>query len=208
MASPELEYKGLRYRTETEVYAPHDDTWLLVEAVRTLGPLQGKTVVEVGCGAGLGLLQAVRQGADGVGVDRNRAALRLTRANARSNDLADRVDVVQADLVGPLDLAQVDVLLFNPPYLPTEPHERLPGDLNLAFDGGPTGNETLFRFADALAARSDRRLPELILVTSSLNDRAALKRRLAAAGFEDITELGVAAFPFERLFVERFTRRG
>ena len=39
MADVVLEYQGLRYRTHTEVYAPHDDTWLLVDGVRSLGRL-------------------------------------------------------------------------------------------------------------------------------------------------------------------------
>lgn len=204
---PELEYRGIRYHTHTEVYAPHDDTWLLVDAVRSLGSLAEKTVVEVGCGAGLGLLAAVGCGARGIGVDRNVAALRLSRENARLNGLD--IGLVRGDLTTPFELAGVDLLLFNPPYLPTAPEERLPGDLNLAFDGGPTGNETLFRFMAALAVHAQSgRLPELVLVTSSLNDRVALKERLRIAGYGEGDELGTASFPFERLFVERFVADG
>lgn len=202
--APEYEYKGLRYRTHTEVYAPHDDTWLLVDAVRSLGSLVDKTVVEVGCGAALGLLAAVAQGATGIGVDRNLQAVRLARDNARTNGL--RAGLVQGDLTTAVALDRVDLLLFNPPYLPTGTGERLPGDLNLAFDGGPTGNETLFRFAKILEAAhvAGTALPALVLVTSSLNDRTGVTRRLQRAGYDTGTELGTAAFPFERLYVAHF----
>ena len=200
-----LEYAGLRYRTHTEVYAPHDDTWLLIDAVRALGALRGRVVVEVGAGAGLGLLAAVRQGARGIALDRNLSALRLARENARLNGFGD-VSFVQGDLLGAFRPHGVDVLLFNPPYLPTGPDERLPGDLNLAFDGGPTGNETVLRFVASLQAWADAgaRVPEAVLVTSSLNDRAAVRAGLAAAGLGAVSELGTRAFPFERLFVEHF----
>lgn len=198
-----LEYHGLRYRTHSHVYAPHDDTWLLVDAVRGLGGLEGRTVVEVGCGAGLGLIAAAVAGARGVGTDRNVDALRLARANAALNGVDGQLAFVHADLAGPVDLGAVDVLLFNPPYLPTDPEERLPGDLNLAFDGGPSGNETLLRFTDQLVAA--RTVPRtLILVTSSLNDRAVIHQRLVDAGYGAPDEVGRKAFPFERLYAERF----
>ncbi|MBW3582169.1 MAG: methyltransferase [Euryarchaeota archaeon] len=202
-----FEYRGLRYGTHTEVYVPHDDTWLLVDAVRDVdGVGKGDIVVETGCGAGLGLIAATGRGARGIGIDRNPAALRLARDNARLNEVSDRVDVVLGDLVAPVDLDRVDWLLFNPPYLPTAREERLPGALNLAFDGGPTGNETLFRFVSMLEAHAARgkHRPALLLVTSSLNDRGRIKTRLAAAGWDEVEPLGSAAFPFERLYAEAF----
>lgn len=205
--SVEFDYNGLRYHTHSHVYAPHDDTWLLVDAVRALGNLEGTRVVEVGCGAGLGLLAAVRAGAQGVGTDRNLEALRLAQRNAELNGLGARSDFLQTDLLAGVNLEHVDHVLFNPPYLPTGPHERLPGDLNLAFDGGVTGNETLFRFAEWFAQLGLQRLPALTLVTSSLNDRPGIEARLRAAGYGPSHVLGEKGFPFERLYAERFGQR-
>lgn len=209
MAAVVHEYRGIRYTTHTEVYAPHDDTWLLVDAVHDLEGLEkGMRVLEVGCGAALGLIAALRRGARGVGLDRNPAALRLARENARRNDVGDRTDLVCGDLLGPVRLERFDWVLFNPPYLPTAPEERLPGDLNLAFDGGPSGNETILRFigdlTSAMEAVTPADRPGLLMVTSSLNDRDAFKRALAAVGYTDVTGLGSKAFPFERLHAEAY----
>lgn len=210
MAQPPVihEHLGLRYATHTEVYVPHDDTWLLVGAVQGGPSLRGKTVVEVGCGAGLGVIAALRHGAEhGIGVDLNLAAVRLANENAALNGVADRFEAVHGDLMDPVDLAEIDLVLFNPPYLPTAPEERLPGDLNLAFDGGATGNETILRFSDQLVAHEQRTgsVPDVLFVLSSLNDLRAVKTRLAAAGLSEVEERGWAKFDFERLGAHAFT---
>jgi release factor glutamine methyltransferase len=47
-----------------------------------------------------------------------------------------------AGLRGPFDL-----VLFNPPYLPTRQEERIDDWLEFALDGGETGREVIRRFA-------------------------------------------------------------
>jgi release factor glutamine methyltransferase len=39
------------------------------------------------------------------------------------------------------------MILFNPPYLPTQPNERIPDWLEYALDGGISGREVITRFA-------------------------------------------------------------
>jgi len=73
------------------------------------------------------------------------------------------LDAVQGDLVSPLRLGQIDVLVFNPPYVPTEdlPVPVGPGEvmtrfeedsrlLELSYAGGKDGMETTDRLIDAL----------------------------------------------------------
>jgi release factor glutamine methyltransferase len=201
-----FEYAGLQYETRRDVYAPAEDSWLLVDAVAGLGDLSDRLVVEVGCGAGLALLAAVRQGARGVGVDRNPAALRLARRNAELNGLVARVGLVRGDLLSALALNRVDLLLFNPPYLPTAPEERLGDEVGLAVEGGESGDEVVLRFVTMLEAarRVDKPVPAVLLVTSSLNDRAGIRAALARAGLDQVEPLGEAASFFERLHVEHY----
>ncbi len=126
-----MRWKGLLVQTHEDVYKPSDDTFLLADVVRErVGP--GKRFLEVGSGAGLVAMVAAEAGAEAFATDMNPHAAQLIGHNARANQL--RVHVVRTDLVAGIN-GQFDVVAFNPPYLPTAEDERVPGPLNLAFDG-------------------------------------------------------------------------
>src|SRR5512146_2679345 len=63
----------------------------------------GERVVEAGCGAGAALLAAAvrRPGAWFTGLERDPATAALARRNAAENGLADRVEVIEADVAQP-----------------------------------------------------------------------------------------------------------
>ncbi|HEX9815349.1 MAG TPA: HemK2/MTQ2 family protein methyltransferase [Candidatus Thermoplasmatota archaeon] len=134
---------GLRYATRDDVYDPHDDTELLIEAVRAK---PGEAALDLGCGAGLVGIQLRKLGARVVCSDLNESALRLARENAKRNNVD--VMVARTDLTKGLRLGRFDVVAFNPPYLPTTPEERLSKPLNYAFDGGDDGLAPTNRFLD------------------------------------------------------------
>lgn len=180
------------------VYRPSDDTFLLARAVHEhVKP--GMHFLEVGCGAGLVSLVAANVGAVVTCTDANPRAVALARHNARENRLpleAHETDLL-AGLPGPFD-----AIAFNPPYLPTASEEFIPGPLNLAFDGGPDGNQVVLRFADQLAALAPS--PGLVLIVhSSLADPDPLRRRMAMLGYANDVLLQESHF-FERLTVQRF----
>lgn len=207
--SPVFEYAGLRYRTHDDVYQPEDDTWLLVDMIQGL-ELQGKRVLELGCGAGLGLLAAVQNGARGIGSDRNPWAVRLLLENARLNGLQSNVQAVRGDLVSGFHLRGVDLLVFNPPYLPTAPEDRVQGDLNLAFDGGLSGDVVIDRFLAQLedAHATGGRVPETLLVLSNHNDRERVHRRLEALGLKGVAQSEKRRYLFHQVWVERLSPSG
>ena len=103
----------------------------------------GDWVLEVGTGSGHIAASLAGRAALVVALDINPHAVRA----ARRRD----VEVIRADLFagvrGPFDL-----VLFNPPYLPTAPDERLDDWLEYALDGGPDGRRTIARFLDGLPA--------------------------------------------------------
>lgn len=207
--SPDYEYAGLRYHVHDEVYQPEDDTWLLVDMIQRL-PLQGKRVLEIGCGAGLGLLAAVQNGARGIGSDRNPWAVRLLVENARLNRLQSDVQAVRGDLLSAFDLREVDLLVFNPPYLPTAPEDRVQGELNFAFDGGLSGDVVINRFLGQLENGPTRggRVPEILLVLSNHNDRAMVHSRLEALGLRGVAQSEKRRYLFHQVWVERFSPCG
>jgi release factor glutamine methyltransferase len=129
-----------------QVYQPEADTYLLFEeALKEIRP--GDRVLEVGTGSGYiaaGIIGLVKNSELDtcslvMGTDINPHAVRCTREKG--------VEVVRTNLFvglrGPFDL-----IVFNPPYLPTRPEERVEDWLEHALDGGPDGRAVLSRFAN------------------------------------------------------------
>lgn len=176
----EFLHHGLRLATAPEVYVPSENTFLLAEHAAA-GP--GRTVAEVGCGAGLASLVAARSGARAVALDRNPRAVALALANARRNGLA--VHGLVADLLGPLRPERVDVLLANLGYVPSAAVPDPRDGFALATQGGPGGMAVVQRLAEALVAARPRLGPgfEAAIVLSTLQDIGASRGRFEAAGF-------------------------
>lgn len=190
----------LFFTTHKDVYRPAEDTFLLAHAVHAeLATRPRGRFLEVGCGAAIVALVAARLGWDTTCTDANPEAIRLASHNAHENRLtvhAAETDLLQG-LAGPFD-----VVAFNPPYLPTLPEERLPGAINLAFDGGTSGNDVVLRFVEQVAALSPR--PSCVLVVhSSLSDPAHLQAAMARLGYRHDVAVE-QKLDFERLTVQRF----
>ena len=192
-----MNWDGLFVSTHRDVYEPSDDTFLLAQVADTVHAED--RFVEVGCGTGLVSLAAARKGAHVLSTDRNPHATALAQHNAKENGL--QLHAITTDLLAAVN-GHVDVVAFNPPYLPTAEDEHVEGPLDWAFDGGPDGNEVALRFADQVA---ERRPGMVLVIHSSLSDPAPLVDRMAVAGYQH----DVAAeqrLPYERLFVRRFRR--
>jgi release factor glutamine methyltransferase len=106
------------------VFTPRPATERLVRAA--LERIDGgrKRVADVGTGSGvIAVALAVRKPQIEVwAVDTSADAVELARENAKRNDVADRVHVVQGDLLEPVPVP-VDVVVANLPYLPDSLHD-------------------------------------------------------------------------------------
>lgn len=134
----------------------------------------GAAVLDLGTGTGIGALAAARWAGRVVAVDINPAAERCARINVLLNRVDDRVEVRGGDLFDPVEGERFDVILFNPPYYPGVPRNRL----DQAFRGG----EVAQRFARGMAAHLRPGGYALVLL-SSLGDAAGFLAELRAAGF-------------------------
>lgn len=180
------------------VYEPAEDSFLLAKAALKEAK-QGMQILEVGAGSGfvstvlLGNLKGIRL----LATEINPYAARCARENG--------VEVIRTDLFRGIKSKKpetlFDLILFNPPYLPTSEEEKVPGWLNYAFDGGISGRETLDRFLDEVGNYLKPNGKILVLI-SSITGLEAIMDKMRRLGFTaDVVER--KKISFEELIVVR-----
>lgn len=147
------------------MYAPQDDTALLVDAMQAAAIPVGARVLDIGTGTGALAIAAIRAGAAEVtGVDVSRRAVWTARVNAALQRLPLRVRLGNAlEVVAD---EQFDLVLANPPYVPAAGSCAARGAAR-AWDAGLDGRQLL----DPLCARMfDLLMPGgvLLMVHSAL----------------------------------------
>ena len=147
----EWDFMGLTFRLNKSTLIPEQDTEVLVETAleelkrRGLGeaPLR---ILDLCTGSGcilLSLLHELRN-AGGLGTDLSEEALEAARENAVRLGLQERAAFRQGDLWEPVGDERCDLIVSNPPYVPTEviptlePEVRC-GEPYAALDGGEDG---------------------------------------------------------------------
>ena len=148
---------GYDFQVSAEVLIPRPETEVLVElALEFLMHLPNPSVFDLGTGSGCIALSLAKRcsKASIIGSDVSREALALARANAVSLVTLDQVEFRHADgLAAFAKGEQVDLILSNPPYIPTanidtlEPEVR-DHDPRLALDGGADGMQFYRLLAD------------------------------------------------------------
>jgi release factor glutamine methyltransferase len=104
------------------VFTPREATEQLVDAA--LERIDGvpMRIADVGTGSGAVALAVNRPQIEVWATDTNPEAVELARANAQRYGVADRVHVVQGDILEPLPVP-VDLVVANLPYLPESEHD-------------------------------------------------------------------------------------
>ncbi|MFJ6438355.1 HemK2/MTQ2 family protein methyltransferase [Streptomyces sp. NPDC091416] len=166
--------------TPLGVYEPQADTSLLARAIRGEGVEAGMDVLDVGTGSGALALLAARSGARVTATDISWRAVLTARANAAL--AGHRIRVRRGDLTGPVAKQRFDLVVSNPPYVPT-PYGfrgRRHGSAR-AWNAGLTGRQAI----DRLCARAPDVLRPggvLLMVHSGLCGVDESLRRLEGSG--------------------------
>jgi release factor glutamine methyltransferase len=179
---------------DIHVYPVREDTHLLLEAAgEEIRP--SDRVLEVGVGSGYIAHQLQGRAAWIVATDINPHAVRKAKEEG--------IDVLRTNLMAGI-CGSFDLVLFNPPYLPTRPEERIEDWLEYALDGGPSGREVIARFAEqvvSILAVQGR----ILLLISSLTGQKEVERIFTHQGMVGsiVKETFIEG---EMLFVYRFCR--
>lgn len=143
------EFMGKAFSITRDVLIPRSDTEILcAEAIKAIPADEPARLLDLCCGSGcIGIAAAlVRPALSVVLADNSSSALTVARRNARFHGLGTRAATVKVDALQPLPamLGAFDVVVCNPPYIPTEEIESL--DVSVkdyeprkALDGGKDG---------------------------------------------------------------------
>lgn len=144
------EFYGLPMITNTDVLIPRMDTEKLVDTVKELftGRKMDARILDLCCGSGcitcaIGHeMPATRL----VAIDISANALDVCRRNIAATKLISRVICMQADALSspPLGIGDFDMIVSNPPYIPSEEIKTLDSSVKdfepvWALDGGADG---------------------------------------------------------------------
>jgi release factor glutamine methyltransferase len=124
----ECEFYGLPFRVTPDVLIPRPETEHLVESVLGLAPVFARPrIVDVGTGSGAiaAALAHKLPGSRIAAIDVSGAALDLARENAKRNGVAQHIRFLQGDLLAPAAGETFDVVVSNPPYVPSADRETL-----------------------------------------------------------------------------------
>lgn len=182
------EFWSLRFALSPETFDPRPDSETLIEAALAALPDRAEPyrVLDLGTGTGCLLLALLSElpNAVGVGVDRSAAAVATARQNAQALGLSSRARLLVGDWGAALG-GEWDVILANPPYIPSGEIESLMPEVarhepRPALDGGPDGLDA-YR---ALAPEIHRLLAPagLAFLELGLGQKAAVMALLAGVG--------------------------
>jgi len=143
---------NLEIQTHPEVYDPAEDTFLLLEEI---DPHVEDSVFEIGSGTGIIALYCVQEGANVICSDINPFAVDLIKKNYKKNksQLTGSLEIRKGSLFDVLPKDETfDLIIFNPPYLPTSKEEYVGGNgwFDKAVSGGKNGLETTKPFLQQL----------------------------------------------------------
>jgi release factor glutamine methyltransferase len=192
----ETNFMGLKIAVDRRALIPRPETEILVE--QALGYCRGRggtplSILDVGVGSGNIAIAVARYHPEAsvVGIDVSPDALALARSNVRGHRLDRRVALVLADVLnGPLPFptGMFDVVLSNPPYIPSaevgglDPEIRLFEPTLATTDGsdGLTFYRKLSALAAALLANGG-----ILMVETGYNQARAVEAIFSGAGLRD-----------------------
>lgn len=189
-------FKSKGFEVYPQVYEPAEDTFLIAEHLEVQ---RGEKVLELGTGCGMLAILAAEAGAEVVATDISAVAIECARKNAISHRVEDRIDFRLGYLFEPVAKEKYDLIIFNPPYLPTSTEEETGDILGKAWEGGRDGRAVIDPFLEEVSSHLTDQ-GRVIFVQSSLSN---LTKTLSVLDIKGLSHriLAKKKFPHEELFL-------
>jgi release factor glutamine methyltransferase len=190
----EREFFDRPFRVQPGVLIPRPETELAVEvALEWVAALDARTVVDVGTGSGCIAVTLALEAADAghqvavTATDVSDVALDVARANATHLGAAT-ITWLRCDLLADVD-GPVDLVVSNPPYVPTRDRDTLSADVRdyepgSALFAGPDGLDVIRRLVPVAAARL--RPGGVLVMEVGHGQWPAVTQLLEASGFTGV----------------------
>lgn len=183
-------FRDIIVKTDRRALIPRPETELLVgEALKILRP--GMRAADIGTGSGCLIISLASEfpSAKYTAVDLSSDALALAQQNAVLNGVDNRIHFLQGDLLEPFKPRSLDVIISNPPYIPSKTIEKLDQSVRSyeplqALDGGTDGLDCYRRLLKQ--AVTVLKPGGHLFLEIGFDQGAALREMLTAEGFEQI----------------------
>lgn len=140
------EFMKLKFLVNKNVLIPRQDTEILVEEVIKIAKnIERPEILDLCTGSGaiaVSLAKYVKE-AKITAVDISIGALEVAKKNAKFNGVSKSIEFIQSDMFIKLKNRKYDIIVSNPPYIPTMDIKNLPKDVQkepiIALNGGKNG---------------------------------------------------------------------
>lgn len=167
----ELKYKNYVLKIPEEIYLPAEDTYLLLETIQK--KIKNKKIndcLEMGFGNGIISLELYDQCKQLFCVDINPIATKYFNVIKKKYNLKN-MKIIKSNLFEKIKTKKFDLIIFNPPYVPSEKIE------DNSTDGGRYGRQTIIPFINQLPKHLKKQ-GECYLLISSLNNIRYIKKQI------------------------------
>ncbi|MDD5416693.1 MAG: methyltransferase [Candidatus Aenigmarchaeota archaeon] len=193
MVTVPLDINGKRYDLDVfeDVYLPLEDSFLVAKHIKKV---DGKNVLDIGCGSGILSVISAARGANVTAVDINEIALHNTNENAKKHKL--KIKVKKSNLFSGVR-KKFDLILFNPPYVPEDEQDRyLSENMKLALTSGLQGSGLIKKFLKEFEKYLKPDGQVLMIISSDNN--------LKLKGWKEIDS---ASFFFEKIMLMKYKNK-
>jgi release factor glutamine methyltransferase len=147
-------FMSLDFKINRSVLIPRPETEKLVEITIDLVKNRKFTIADIGTGSGVIAISLAKYLPEikVIGIDTSPDAINLAQKNVEDHKLSDRCEFRKGNLFEPLK-EKVDIIVSNPPYIPTKDIETLETDVKdweptQALDGGADGLDYIRKLID------------------------------------------------------------
>jgi len=184
---------GLKIFVNQNVLIPRPETELLVEAVTNFcSNIDSRiSILDIGTGSGAIAVSLAKNipHTKIIATDISIRALNIAQKNAEYNNVLSQIKFMQGDLFSPVSGKKFDVIVSNPPYIPTNEIKTLQPEVKdfeprAALDGGDDGLDVIRRIASE--AKNYLNPKGYLIFEFGFGQSAEIKKLLKKNGYSNI----------------------